>query len=1062
MKFRTRRLIAVCIIVFMQLGTAYSQKITLSENNAALELIFNKIRLQSGYDFIYNQNLLNQAKPVTVHLINKSLKEVLDVCFLNQPFTYIFQQKTIVVQEFKNTSIANRSVAFIVTARGRIVDTGEKPLSAANIKVHGKNISAVSATDGRFSLRRLDVNAELEISYIGYITKNVKVAADLGDIILEPVVSKLDLVHIIAYGTTSKRFSVGSIATVEAEEIERQPVSNVLSALQGRVPGLMISPSTGVPGGDYVVQLRGSNSIIGSNDPLYVIDGIPYTSVTLSKIGGYSSAAGNSNPLNDINPYDIESVTILKDASSTSIYGARGANGVILITMKKAISGETKADFNVYSGIGQNVRKKKMMHIADYLDMRRETYRNSISTIYNALDAPELVLWDQTLDRDWQEELLGMNAVYKDLQASVSGGKDLNTFLLGGGYHKETTVFGKADANQKGSVRFNSAHQSSDHKFRAMLGVSYLNSDLTLPGGDITVFAATLPPNQPELIKNASFNTYRSIRKNLIANATLSYMVVPGLELKTNFGFNGITSDEIQVNPFSTTDPVSGLLNSYVLSANNSKYVWNVEPQLNFHKVYGSGILNILIGGTVQSDSTKGVTNYITGFANNMQLTNLASASAVTIIDMNNAKTRFSSVFSRIGYSWNEKYILDLSARRDGSSRFGPGKQFGTFGAMGIAWIFSKERFVDHTLPFIKFGKLRASYGTVGNVPASDYQYLSNWKFSGYKYDGISGLQLQNLFNEDFAWEITKKLEFGLELELFNGSTSLNLNYYRNQSTNQLVNYPLPTMTGFPSVFANLNAVVQNSGLEFSIQHTHIQTKHFKWTSSLNFSAPRNKLLKFPNLESSTYRLDFRIGQPIYIKNLYDFVDIDPQTGLSRYATTSGLVNEPENTVQNRTVLFDNRPKYFGGIGNNMHYNGFELDVFFLYAKQKAIDFQGVVGGTSSINLPIRYLDRWRKPGDISSNQLLTYDWTTTLAGWQLPESDRDLVDASYIKLKSVSFSYSFSSNLLEAVHLKRCRAYFQGQNLLTITRFTGLDPETGNNVLSPLRVLTFGLQFTL
>ena len=1057
-----RLLIAICFAVFMQLNAAYAQKITLSENNAPIELIFNKIRIQSGYDFIFNQNLLKQAKPVTVHLIAKSLQEALDVCFINQPFTYIFQQKTIVVQEIKNKQITQPSAMLRATARGRIIDTEEKSVQGATIKVLDKNLSAVSATDGSFYIRGIGVNAVLEISYIGYITRKVKAEADLGDISMEPIVSKLDLVNVIAYGTTSRRLSVGSIVAVGAEEIEREPVSNVLSALQGRVPGLMISPQTGVPGGDFAVQLRGSNSLTGSNDPLYVIDGIPYTSVTLSKIAGTVSAAGSSNPFNDINPYDIESVTILKDASSTSIYGARGANGVILITMKKAKSGETKVDLNLYSGIGQNVRKQKMMHIADYLDMRRETFANSSSTIIKASDAPELVLWDQTLDRDWQEELLGMNSVYKDVQASVSGGKDQNTFLLGGGYHKEGTVFRKEDANKKISVRFSSAHESADHKFRAMLGISYVNNDLNLPRADISLFAASLPPNMPELIKNESFNTYRSTRKNLVANATLSYKILPGLEVKTNFGFNSITSDEIQVNPYLTTNPVSGYLNSFVLSATNSKHVWNVEPQLNFHKGYGAGILHILIGGTIQSDSTKGVSNAFGNFVDNMQLTNLASASTVTILDINNAKTRFSSVFSRIGYSWNEKYILDLSARRDGSSRFGPGKQFGNFGAMGFAWVFSNEAFVTKTFPFIKFGKLRASYGTVGNVPASDYQYQSNWKFSGYQYDGISGLVLQNLFNEDFAWEVTKKLEFGLELELFQGRTSFNLDYYHNLSTNQLVNYPLPTMTGFPSVYGNLSAVVKNSGLEFSFQNTHIQTKTFKWTSSLNFSAPRNKLLKFPNLESSTYRSDFRIGQPIYIRKLYDFVDIDPQTGMARYATTLGLVNEPETKVENRTVLFDSKPRYFGGIGNNMRYFGFELDVFFLYAKQKAIDFLGPVTGITSINLPIRYLDRWRKPGDSSSNQLLTYDWTFTLAGWRLPESDRDLIDASYIKLKNVSFSYSFSSNLLEAVHLKRCRAYFQGQNLLTITRFSGLDPETGNNALAPLRVLSFGLQFTL
>ena len=1074
-KLRNRRLTAVCIVFVLQLTTTYAQNITLSEENAPLELIFNKIRLQSGYDFIFNQQLLKQAKPITVHLTNKSLQEALDACFLNQPFTYIFQQKTIVVQEMKCTPITNPS-GLRTTVRGHVTDRAGKPLPGANIKVRGKHLSVGSASDGSFVLTDLELDTELEISYVGFVTKIISAEADLGAVSLESIVSNLDLVHIIAYGFTSKRFSVGSIGTVAAEEIERQPVSNVLSALQGKVPGLMISPLTGVPGGDFSVQLRGSNSLTGRNEPLYIIDGIPYTSATLSKIGGYASAAGNSNPLNDINPYDIERVTILKDASSTAIYGARGANGVILITMKQAKSGETKVDFNIYHGIGQNVRTQQMMHVADYLDMRRETFRNSASSVFLATDAPELVLWDQTLDRDWQEELLGLNAIYNDVQGSISGGRKQNTFLLSGAYHQETTIFRRNNADQKGSVHFNAAHQSTDQKFKAVLNASYVKSDLTLPTRDITSRAASLPPNQPGIIQNGTlivtpddsspiardYNNYQSARKNLIANATLSYKIAPGLEIKNNFGFNRITSDEIQINPTSTINSTSGSLNSYVRSANNSKHVWNLEPQLNFNKAYQNGILHILFGGTVQSDSTKGLSNYATGFLDNTQLSNPASAGVVTILDMNMAKTRFSSFFSRIGYSWKEKYILDLSARRDGSSRFGPGKRFGNFGALGIAWVFSKEQSLTKAFPFINFGKLRASYGTVGNIPAIDYQYLSKWKLSGYTYDGISGLQLQNLFNEDFAWEVTKKLEFGLELELFQGRTSLNFDYYHNLSSNQLVNYPLPTMTGFSAVYGNLNAVVRNTGLEFSLQHTHIRTKDLKWTSSLNFSAPRNKLLEFPNLQSSAYRSSFTIGQPIYIRKLYDFADVDPQNGLSRYATAKGLINQPEVAIENKTVLFDSKPKYFGGVGNNIRYRGFELDVFFLYAKQKAIDFQGPTDATSSINLPTRYLDRWRKPGDITNNQLLTYDWTATLAGWQLPVSDRDLVDASYIKLKNVSLSYNFSSELLKSVHIKSCRPYILGQNLLTITRFKGLDPETGNGVSAPLRVLTCGLQFTL
>jgi TonB-linked SusC/RagA family outer membrane protein len=906
----------ILVAAFMQVSAAtLAQRVTLHQKKTSLESVFKELRKQTGYNLLYVGIDIKNTRDVTISVTDQPLENVLKEILTDQGLTYEMEEKTIIIKEKLPSFFERVKAAFAsIDIYGRVIDNNGLPIPGVTIKLKDGSQATTSDRDGIFTFKKVDDKAILIISSIGYQTIELDVKADMGVIKLEVSTSKLDEVKVVAYGTTTQRLSVGSMSTVSAAEIERQPVSNVISALQGNVPGLQITTQTGLPGGDFSVRLRGANSLTQSSDPLYIIDGIPFTSTSMTKLVGLN-AAGVTNPLNNINPYDIESVTVLKDAAATSIYGARGANGVILITMKKGRAGETKAEVNAYTGIGQNKRRKEMMNTAQYIEMRKEVLAYSGITTYTPVNAIDLATWDPNAYTDWQEELLGKNAIYNNVQASVSSGSGGNSFLLGAGYNRESTVFSNNFADRKISLRFSTSHVSKNGRFNASLSGSFVNGHLTLPPTDITSSAALLPPNRPALIQSngklnwdagnpmaSLYQSYLAVNDNLITNASLSYSIIPGLQIKSNFGYNLLNSNETYLNPSKAINPAL-IANTPIGSwfGNNSNKVWNIEPQINYNKTIGKGVLDVLIGSTLQSGFGKGVRYSATGFVSDAVLANIQAARTITVSSVNDANTKYSSIFARLSYNYQEKYIVDITGRRDGSSRFGPNNRFGNFGAAGLGWVFSKETLVAKYLPFINFGKLRVSYGTVGNTPGNDYNYLSQWGVDFNPYDGIGVVSPNNLFNQDYAWEKTRKAEVGLDMQLFKGRISITADYYRNRSSNQLVNYPLPSITGFASVFLNLGATVENTGWEFSVQSDNIRLKSFQWTTSINFSAPRNKLVEFPGLATSTYANVFFIGQPTYVQRLYHYVDVNPATGLYRVQGANGPTSAPVDA--DRTVF---------------------------------------------------------------------------------------------------------------------------------------------------------------
>lgn len=963
-----------------------------------------------------------------------------------------------------------------------IVTDANGVLAGVSILIKGKTIGVSSNFNGSYTIE-VAPNDTLIFSFMGYKTIEIPVEGRTEiNVQLHEDTTTLQEVQInVGYYTVKEKERTGNIATMKAKMIEKQPVSNPLAAMQGHLSGVNIVQSTGVPGGGFNIEIRGKNFINGVSDPLFIIDGVPYSSQSLGSndVSG-QIISGNISPLNAINPNDIKSIEVLKDADATAIYGSRGANGVVLITTKRGRVGKTEFKANISSTMGRVSNFLELMNTEQYLEVRREGITNDGFGPFldnPAFDFfwPDVKSWDNTRYTDWQKELIGGTAYRNNAQLSVSGGSEQTQFLISGAYQKETTVFPGDSNYKKASVHSNVNHQSSNNRFKINLSTIYTDEKNQLPKTDFTFTAYTLEPNAPKLYDdqgniNWENNTWKNplasleekyqVKVNsLIANAGISYMVFPKLEFKTSLGFNRYDLESYKTLPSSSRNPRFGFTpeNYSSSTTNNSKrQSWIVEPQLNWNKDWDKVKLNMLLGATFQRENTQQLVQKGKGFPNNNLLLNLSAAETLEVLKDADSEYSYQAFFGRFNFSWNDKYIINLTGRRDGSSRFGPGKQFGNFGAVGMAWLFSKETvFKDNSI--VSFGKLRGSYGTTGSDNIGDYKFLDTYNITGFDYGGTTILAPSGIFNPIFGWEANKKLEAALELGFFNDRLLLNTSWYQNRSSNQLIGIPLAATTGFSELTGNFDATVQNTGLELDLRTINLQEKNFKWTTTFNITVPKNKLLKFDDLENSTFANRFIIGKPLTIVKLYNALGVDPETGIYQFEDYNN--DNAISRTEDRQWVEDFAPKFYGGLGNTLSFKNVTLDFFFQFKKQKAYNnfrFRATPGFRG--NGPVEILDRWQQAGDTNPIQMASGGLSPSVGPSDLNFSDSNAAvsDASFIRLRNISLNYKIPTinNGLDI------NVYLQGQNLLTFTKYEGSDPEQPSSIkLPPLQQFTLGLQ---
>jgi TonB-linked SusC/RagA family outer membrane protein len=1088
--FRIAKICALIVLLLMA-ETSFSQRVSMNIRAGKLEDAFREIEKQTGYSFIYGKQQLQQAGAVTLSVKDVTLNQALEALFSKQPFSYTISGKFIAIRGKDDTRAANGQAAAQMTVSGNVKDEIGNPIPSVSVVVPGTPFGTMTNMSGDYTLANVPPAAELVFSYISYTTERIAVKGrGRIDVVMKVQSQSLDETVVIGYGTTTRRMNTGSVSSITSKQIETQPVANPLAALPGRIPGVQITQANGLPGSSAVVQIRGQSSLSYGNMPLYVIDGVPFLNFAGSQpptdnlnSWGISGANGGISPFSMINPDDIERMDILKDADATSIYGARGANGVILITTKKGKAGKTKVNANVYTGTGKVARFIPMMNTQEYLALRKEAFSNDGLTP-NTANAPELTVWDQNAYTDWQRLLIGGSARSTDAQASISGGDARTHFLFSTAYHRETTVYPGDFNDQRLTGRLSADHTSANGKLFAAVSVNYSSDRTNLPVSDVTTLY-NLPPNMPlydaegKLAWSPGFSNplallkrqYKGTTSNLITNANIRYTILQGLNFKVNLGYTSTQLDQNTGNPASSQNPANNPTTSAVFT-NNKTQNYIVEPTLDYTMNAMGGTLNVLAGGTLQRSLANGYNISGINYSSEALLNSLLGAGTVTVGGNNYFDYRYASFFGRVNYDWKGKYLLNATFRRDASSRFGPDNTFGNFGAVGAAWLFSNESFVSDALPWLSFGKIRASYGTTGNDQITNYIHLPLLSAT-QPYQGQTALFQATLPNQGIKWETTRKLEAAIELGFLQDRIMLIANYYRNRSGNQLLATSVATQSGYNSYTVNLPATVQNKGIELELNTTNIRTSRFSWNTSFNITFPKNRLVSFPNIEKSFYSSSYIVGQPIDLVRRYNYLGYDPGSGAPMYEDVN---KDGAITFNDDRIVIPPGTPYYGGLNNTLTYRNWDFGCFFQFSHKK--------GSTNTFNSPLgssrnnqhtALLDRWHQPGDEATYPAATSTPGTPLyaAYSQYSSSTALWGNAGYIRLRSANLAYNLPKKWLHSVRMDNCKIYAEGQNLFTWMKNKSIfDPETsvgggppglgtGMIALPPLRTIVFGINCT-
>ncbi|MBS1604683.1 MAG: SusC/RagA family TonB-linked outer membrane protein [Bacteroidetes bacterium] len=1119
------RLTAILLLAaFLQVSAnGLSQGITLNLKKASLEKVMAELERQSGYHFLYTKNELDKSAKVDVTVSDVDLVTALAACFRDQPFEYSVVDSNIVLRMEPRASPGLLENFFRLFGafppsgmiRGKVVNDQGRPLEDAAVMIKGGRKAVYTNKDGIFSLQAY-TGAVLEISYPGYTSMEFTLTtlerpASLDKVlpagirflaVMQPSHNGLDEMQVIAYGKISKRFNTGSVTTIKAEDIAKNPVNNVLEALQGRVPGMLITQASGNPGSNFTVQIRGQSSF-GVNSPLFVIDGVVYPAgqalpLINPALNTYDatkfSSLNGGNALNYFDPSLIESVEILKDADATSIYGSRGAYGVVLITTKKGKPGSPRLNVNAYSGISEKGVTPQLMNTQQYLQMRREAFKNDGATP-GAGDYDLNGKWDTTRYTDWDHYFIGHGAT-SAIAANYSGGAGTTSYLVGGNFTRLNSINRGGGAQNSGGLNFNINTGSLNQKFSASFTGNFSTTVNDMLPVDFFGVGSLLSPNHPALyLPNGQIDwsditgatspvakrnaIYHGVTNNLTGTTLLKYNPLRGLSINATIGYNLLTTRELNaypstyVNPLIYTTPNQQAQSRLATSSNSTV---NFDPYANYNvRIGGKGRLDVTAGMDMQSSQYYTTSIGGQNFVTDATIRNPALGLNVTSA-YNTIPNRQLGYFGRVNYLWDEKYGINLTGRYDGSTKFGPGKQFGAFGAIGALWIFTQEKWVRQHLGFLSFGKIRGSYGTTGGDGIGNYSYLTTYNVSTNGYQGGVSVVPNGLANPYLQWETNKKKDLGLELHFLRDRIWVETDYYENRTSNQLIGLPLSIVTGFGSITQNSPALIQNKGFEGQLTTINLQGKLFSWKTGFNISVNRNKLLAYPGATPGSAirnNPNYVLGKSLQNNKLFKYAGVDPATGLYFFTNAKGVTGpftpliSTGLTQDDRTENVDLQPSYFGGIENTITYRGFTLDFFFSFTRRKGpsqLGQQLLIPGPIDFVPGTLWLDRWRKPGDHALLPKVTQNGVYALLQQSnFTQSTGAYENATYARLQNVYISYSFQSSFLKRSKIAGLTVYIKGQNLLTISKYRNLDPENlAAGATGPLRVYTGGINITL
>lgn len=997
------------------------------------------------------------------------------------------------------------------TVSGKVTSSDDgTPLPGVSVSVKGTSKGTTTDAAGIYKISAAP-NATLIFSFIGFTSQQVAVNnRTIIDLQLASDAQELSEAVVVGYGTQSRRTLTGSQVSVKGSDLATMPTNTFDKALQGRAAGVQVLGANGTPGGAAQVRVRGVGTIKGGTDPLYVVDGVQINSSSTS------AAFTSTNPLNYLNPNDIESIEVLKDAASAAIYGAAAANGVVLITTKKGKSGATKINLDYYTGYVQPTKYLDVLNTQEFIKVRTEAQVNQGTEAGAALKAtlggirldqnltPEQIAALPTYD--WQKEAYKSGKT-SNYNISLSGGSEKATFYLSGTYSlSEANVrnvdYKGGNINAKVSNKI-SSRLSIDNSINlssfiqrgqfggpgggSFLGSPTFSSPLILPNNPIfkddgTYYGTPADGGIAGILNQnvlmvSDLNKIQSRTNQVIASTVLTYKIMKGLSFRPS-----ASVDYRYIKGFNFQDPrtadafnVKGRIQDQ--NAENINILFN--GVLNYDtRISSVHNINALVGAEFRRDQFENTQQSAEGIPTPQFTVAAAAANPITTFASWTAYKK-AGIFGRASYDYAGKYLLGLTARYDGSSRFGANNLWGFFPGISAGWDLSQEAFLRNNA-YVNQLKLRASYGSLGSDQIGNFD--SRGLFGGgFNYGGVSGIAPTQLSNPNLKWEKNITTNFALDYGLFNNRVQGSLEYFIRTSKDLILDKPVTWLSGYSTISENVGEL-QNKGLEFDIRTVNIDksanNKGFKWTTSFNFTQIDNKVTKlYDTLTTLPGRaVDgwIKVGYPVNSIYTAEYAGVNPATGRAMWYDNNGniiyrLAGNPDSYSK---IIGSQIPKYYGGFTNSFSYKGFDLEVFFNYEFGRTVfnnqsAFMAENGGRLFNTSQYIFDNRWTTPGQITTVPR-PFNGNTELLGSGITAGSRFYEDASFIRLKTATFGYNFPSAILKRVKIDRARLYVQGYNLKTWSKWTGFDSEfinlgSGNNGTIPQpRTVTFGLQLGL
>jgi TonB-dependent starch-binding outer membrane protein SusC len=1002
---------------------------------------------------------------------------------------------------FTNKEIKPLLETFI-PIKGNVVSENGEPMPGVSIRLKGTPNGTSSDLNGHYALSASEKydNAVLLFSMIGYKTTEIALRGRSAvNVTLSPEIKSLGEVVVVGYGTQQRKDLTGSVTSISMEDLKNIPITGIDQAMQGKVSGVIVNNNSGQPGASVSVRIRGITSVTSSNEPLYVIDGIPFSgdggatrSQNFDEFGG-GGGQTHQSVLASLNPNDIATIDILKDASATAIYGARASNGVVIITTKRGKMNESKVSYDSYFGFQEVCKKLDVLNLQEYAE-----YQNQVRKENNLSPIPEFantqILGNGT---NWQDEIFRKGAIQSH-QLSFSGGKDKTQFYISGGYFKQDGIVVGSNFDRY-SVRVNLDNQVKKWlKIGNSFSLSRTNQRTILTDTDDGVIsgailqAPSVPVHLPDgawggaedqlaffainpvalAIQKDVTRTQTRFNGNFWADLTL----FDGLSFRGEIGGDMSFTKNSAFNPTYKWGVTENTQSKYIRREEQLSY-WNAKAFLNYNKVFANlHRLSVMVGHEAQYSFYEALNSVAIGLTSNeIQSLNLGDPKLSSTQDKK-YPWAMESFLSRVNYNYDDRFNLTLTYRLDGSSNFGPNKRWGQFPSVAAAWTISKEAFMKDVVAFSNL-KIRAGYGAVGNQQLPSYSYGALLKSVGTSFG--NGYYVDKIPNPNLQWEAAQQTNIGLDLGLFKNRFNLSLDVYKKVSNNFLLQASLPTFTGAGQNWDDVKAPfinageMQNTGIDITLNTNNVNSQCFKWNTNLVFSHYKNQINALVSQNDAYYeRLQWydnitktAVGSSVgmfYGYNTKGIFQNVEQIKNSPSQSKDGKINERSGTFPGDIIFADNNgdgqvdgydrvyigsphPDFTFGVTNTFNYKNFDLSVF-IQGSQGAKVFNFIRFRTEGMN-------------ELFPNQLktITDRWTPENPSGKLPRfilgdpndnrraSDRFIEDGSYVRIQNISFGYTLPTGLLDKAFIKKLKVYGSLQNLYTFTKYSGYDPEIGS-----------------